>query len=72
MKIAIRRAGNQFKLDDNKQICQIGDAPQNRRAARKAGVKPIGVATGIFSAAELKSAGVYQVVGDLIFFIFHS
>jgi len=64
MKIAIRRAVNQFKLDDNKQICQIGDAPQNRRAARNADVTPIDVTTGIFSAAELESAGAYRVVGD--------
>lgn len=68
MKIAIRRAGNQFKLDDNNQICHIGDAPQDMRAAREADVTPIGVTTGIFSAAELESAGAYQVIPDLIFF----
>jgi phosphoglycolate phosphatase-like HAD superfamily hydrolase len=69
LKIAIRRAGTQFKLDDIKQICQIGDAPPDRKAACKAGLTPIGVTTGIFSAAKLESAaGVYQVVGDLIFF----
>jgi len=66
--IAIRLAGNQFKLDDINQISQIGDAPQDMSAACKAGVTPSGVTTGIFSAAELESAGVYQVVPDLIFF----
>jgi phosphoglycolate phosphatase-like HAD superfamily hydrolase len=35
------------------------------RAAREAGVKPIGVTTGIFSAHELESAGAYQVVPNL-------
>ena len=34
-------------------------------AAREAGVIPIGVTTGIFSAEALKSAGAYQVVPDL-------
>ena len=65
VKIAIRRAGNQFDLDDNNQIFHFGDAPQDMRAAREAGVTPIGVATGIFSADELESAGAYQVVRNL-------
>ena len=38
------------------------------RAAREADVTPIGVAAGIFAAAEVESAGAYQVVPDLIFF----
>ena len=65
VKIAIRRAENQFDLDDNNQIFHFGDAPQDMRAAREAGVTPIGVATGIFSADELESAGAYQVVRNL-------
>ena len=65
VKIAIRRAGNQFKLDGNNQMFHLGDAPQDMRAAREAGVIPIGVATGIFSADELESAGAFQVVSDL-------
>jgi phosphoglycolate phosphatase-like HAD superfamily hydrolase len=65
VKIAIRRAGNQFDLDENNQIFHFGDAVQDMRAAREAGVKPIGVTTGIFSAHELESAGAYQVVPNL-------
>ena len=65
VKIAIRRAGNQFDPADNNQIFHFGDAPQDMRAAREAGVTPIGVATGIFSADELESAGAYQVVPNL-------
>ena len=65
VKIAIRRAGKQFDLDDNNQIFHFGDAPQDMRAAREAGVTPIGVTTGIFSADELESAGAYQVVPNL-------
>ena len=34
-------------------------------AAREAGVIPIGVTTGIFSAEALDAAGAYQVVADL-------
>ena len=65
VKIAIRRAGSQFDLDDSNQIFHIGDAPQDMRAAREAGVTPIGVTTGIFSADELDAAGAYRVVPDL-------
>ncbi len=65
VKIAIRRAGNQFDLDDRNQIFHIGDAPQDMRAAREAGATPIGVTTGIFSIDELDSAGAYRVVPDL-------
>jgi len=65
VKIAIRRAGAQFDLDDNNQIFHFGDAPQDMRAAREAGVIPIGVTTGIFSVEELESAGAFQVVSDL-------
>jgi len=65
VKIAVGRAANQFQLDGNNQIFHIGDAPQDMRAACEAGVTPIGVATGIFSRAELESAGASQVVPDL-------
>jgi phosphoglycolate phosphatase-like HAD superfamily hydrolase len=65
VKIAVGRAANQFQLDGNNQIFHIGDAPQDMRAACEAGVTPIGVTTGIFSTAELESAGASQVVPDL-------
>jgi phosphoglycolate phosphatase len=66
VKIASRRAGSQFDLDDSNQIFHIGDAPQDMRTAREAGVTPIGVTTGIFSADELDSAGAYRVVPNLV------
>jgi len=65
VKIAIRRAVNQFDLKDHIQIFHFGDAPQDMKAAREAAVIPIGVATGIFSAEELESAGACRVVPNL-------
>ena len=65
VKIAIRRAGNQFDLDDNNQIFHFGDAPQDMRAAREAGVTPIGVTTGIFVKDELESAGACKIFPNL-------
>ncbi len=65
VKIAIRRAANRYDLDDNNRIFHFGDAPQDMRAAREAGVTPIGVTTGIFSAEDLEYAGAYQVIPNL-------
>jgi phosphoglycolate phosphatase-like HAD superfamily hydrolase len=65
LKIAIRRAGTQCDSENTNHIFHFGDAPQDMRAAREAGVMPIGVTTGIFSAEELESAGAYRVVPNL-------
>ena len=62
VKIAIRRAGKLFDLDDTRRIFHFGDAPQDMRAAREAGVTPIGVTTGVFSADELEAAGAFKVI----------
>jgi phosphoglycolate phosphatase-like HAD superfamily hydrolase len=35
------------------------------QAGRKAGVVPIGVATGVFTAQQLISAGAHKVIPDL-------
>jgi phosphoglycolate phosphatase-like HAD superfamily hydrolase len=65
VKIAIERARYLFDLGDDNRIFHFGDAPQDMRAAREAGVIPIGVATGIFSADELEAAGAWRVVPNL-------
>jgi phosphoglycolate phosphatase len=65
VKIAIKRAEKQFGFDAGRLKFHFGDAPQDMRAAREAGVIPIGVATGIFSTEELKSAGAYKVFPNL-------
>ena len=65
VRIAFSRAENQFDLEGSNQVFHFGDAPQDMRAARKAGVTPIGVATGIFAAEELEAAGAYKVVPNL-------
>lgn len=65
IKIAIKRAEKKFGFVADNLIFHFGDAPQDMRAAREAGVIPIGVATGIFSPDELESAGAYQVVPNL-------
>ena len=65
IKIAVKRAEKQFGLDAGRLVFHFGDAPQDMRAAREAGVIPIGVTTGIFPAEELKTAGAHKVFPNL-------
>jgi phosphoglycolate phosphatase len=65
VKIAIQRAEAQFDFGSHRRVFHFGDAPQDMRAGREAGVVPIGVATGIFSAQQLTSAGAQKVIPDL-------
>jgi phosphoglycolate phosphatase len=65
VKIAIRRAEKKYGIGKNTQIFHFGDAPQDMIAGRSAGVAPVGVTTGIFSAAELQSAGASIILPNL-------
>jgi len=65
VKIAIQRAEEQFNFGSHRRIFHFGDAPQDMKAGREAGVVPIGVATGVFTAQQLSSAGAQKVIPDL-------
>ena len=65
VKIAIQRAGVRFNCADKRRVFHFGDAPQDMRAGRAAGVVPVGVATGVFTAEQLTSAGAEIVFPDL-------
>ena len=43
----------------------VGDTPADMEAALRAGVAPVGVATGSFPAAELRASGAGVVLGSL-------
>ena len=66
VKIAIHRAEAQFDFGSRRRVFHFGDAPQDMRAGREAGVVPIGVATGVFTADQLMSAGAQKVLPDLL------
>src|SRR5438105_2496271 len=61
VEIALRRvrAGRKFSV-------LIGDTPYDAEAALKAGVAPVGVLTGHFSARELREAGCRAVMRDAV------
>ena len=57
---ALKRLGS-VDLDE---VIVIGDTPYDAEAARKAGLRPIGVRCGGWSEAELKAAGCIAVFHD--------
>ena len=62
VKITLRRTG---KTPDSNRVFLIGDTPKDIIAGKEAGVKTIGVATGIYSREELEQAGADYVLGNL-------
>lgn len=65
VKIAIQKAKNNFDFDVQGDIFLFGDAPQDIKAGKEAGVIPIGVTTGIYSEEQLKNAGAKIILDDL-------
>lgn len=66
VKLAIKRAEENFgfKLDNN--VFSIGDAPSDMKAGKEGGAfKCIGITTGIFSKEQLKEAGADFVFENL-------
>jgi phosphoglycolate phosphatase-like HAD superfamily hydrolase len=65
VKIALQRAGALFDSVSHRRAFHFGDAPQDMQAGREAGVVPIGIATGVFTARQLTAAGAHKVIPDL-------
>jgi phosphoglycolate phosphatase-like HAD superfamily hydrolase len=63
--IALQRAVALVDRGSHLRTFHFGDAPQDMQAGREAGVVPIGVATGVFTAQQLTSAGAGKVFADL-------
>ncbi len=63
--LAIKRAEQKagFKQQDN--VFLFGDAPQDMKAGKEAGIKTIGVTTGIYSKEDLEDAGADFVLENL-------
>jgi phosphoglycolate phosphatase len=64
--LAVERAAEKWGFHpENGRVFLFGDTPYDVRAGREAGVKTVGVATSVFSEAELSGAGADYVVGSL-------
>ena len=65
VKLAIKRAVENFDFELNNNVFLFGDAPQDIRAGKEANVKTIGVTTGIYSKEELENAGADFILENL-------
>ena len=65
VKLAIKRAEENFDFKFNNNVFLFGDAPQDMKAGKEANVKTIGVTTGIYSKEELENAGADFILENL-------
>jgi len=65
VKLAIKRAEENFnfKFDDN--VFLFGDAPQDMSAGKEARVNTVGITTGIYSKEQLEGAGADFILENL-------
>ena len=65
VKLAIKRAENNFNFNFDNNVFLAGDTAKDMEAGRKAQVKNIGVATGKYSREQLEAAGADFTVPNL-------
>ena len=65
VKIAIKKAQDNFNFIFSDNVYLFGDAPQDMKAGNESGIIPIGVTTGIYSKKQLEDAGALLVLDDL-------
>jgi phosphoglycolate phosphatase len=65
VKLAIKRAEDNFEFNFNNNVFLIGDTPKDIKAGKEVGIKTVGVATGIYSKDQLIEAGADFAVENL-------
>lgn len=65
VKLAIKRAEENFDFKFDNNVFLFGDAPQDMKAGKGANVRTIGVTTGIYSKEELENAGADFILKNL-------
>ena len=65
--VLVRLAGRRARAAGAtvRRVVVVGDTPNDVAAALAEGARAVGVATGVFSAAELRDAGAHAVLPDL-------
>lgn len=64
VQIAIRRAQERCNFPKDGVVIHCGDAPQDMLAGKKAGIRTIGVTTGIYSREQLQQAGADSIINN--------
>jgi len=65
IKLAIKKAEKKIGSLENDNVFLFGDTPRDIKAGQEAGVKTVGVATGIYSEEQLRDAGADFVLDNL-------
>ena len=65
VKIAIKRAKEKFSFKQNNNVFLFGDTPLDMKAGKEAGVKTVGVTTGIYSKEQLKNTDANFILESL-------
>jgi phosphoglycolate phosphatase len=65
VKLAVKKAEEIIGPLDNDKVFLFGDTPRDIKAGQEAGVKTVGVATGIYSEEQLRGADADFVLKDL-------
>ena len=65
VRLAIKRAEESFNFQPDNNVFLFGDAPQDIKAAKEAGVKAIRVTTGVYSKEDLLRCDPDYILEDL-------
>jgi len=65
VRLAIKRAKERFNFEFNDNVFLFGDAPQDIKAGKGAGIKTVGVTTGIYTKEQLIDAGADFIIASL-------
>jgi phosphoglycolate phosphatase len=65
VKLAVKRAVENFNFRFSNNVFLIGDTPKDIKAGKEAGIKTVGVATGIYSKEQLIEVGADFVLENL-------
>lgn len=65
VKLAIKKAQDEYGFKPGNNIYLFGDAPQDMNAGREGGATTIGVTTGVYTKDQLLEAGAVHIVPNL-------
>ena len=65
VKLAIKKSQDKFDFKFDNNVFVIGDTPKDVKAGIDAGVKTIGIATGLFSKEQLENSGADFALNNL-------
>ncbi|MGV9001369.1 MAG: HAD family hydrolase [Candidatus Saccharimonadaceae bacterium] len=65
VQIAIKKAKKQYNFQEDGNVILVGDTPRDIEAGIRAGVKTIGVTSGMYNAEQLHQTGASSVISGI-------